>query len=234
MRRILLLTLPVFLSFLFSCSGGNNHLARTVLKGKVKSVKDVECRPTHEGDKWVASEKCARSYRITNYSEDGNYRDMLTLDSQNDTIGITRMGYEDGELVEEIYYQKVSVSGQSKLIQGSRTMMDPVSSSQVNFEIWQEEVLRFEGAIYFDSKGRIEKQIEVINNREAMVHYVYEKDLLVENFQIDLETGETIATQLYEYDDFDEQGNWTTQLIYVGEEKIAPKVVITRTLEYYR
>lgn len=233
MKYIARLTLPLILSVLFSCSGGHNHLARTGLKGPVKSVKEVECKPTHEGDTWVASENCSRSYRQINYTEEGNYKDMLTLDSKNDTLGITRMGYEDGELVEEIYYQKVGSSGQSKLIQGSRTLMEKVSSSQVNFEVWEQEALRFEGAIYFDSKGRIDKQIEVINNREAMVHYVYDKDLLLENYQIDLETGERIATQLYAYNDFDDQGNWTTKLIYVGEEKISPKVVITRTLEYY-
>lgn len=234
MKRILLLTLPVFFSFLFSCSGGHNDLNRNALKGPVKSVKDVECQATHEDGKWVASETCKRGYRTTNFNQDGNYINIMSLNDSNDTLGITKMRYEEGELVEEIFYQNVSGKpSQSNFAEASRTMMERVSADQVNFELWQKEVLRYEGAIYFDSKGRVEKQVEVINGRETMVYYVYEKDLLVENYQEELEGGTRIATQLYEYDDFDDQGNWTTRLVYVGEEKIAPKVVISRTLEYY-
>jgi len=234
MKRILLLFLPVFLSFLFSCSGEHNDLDKTVLKGKVKSVKEVKCKATYEDDKWVASDNCERGYRMTNFNQEGNYINMLTLNNNNDTLGINKMRYEDGELVEEIHYtHKSMASGHSELVPGSRSVMDRVSASQINFEVWQENVLRFEGAMYLDSKGRIEKQVEVINNRELMVYYIYEKDLLVENYQEELETGKSVASQLYEYDDFDDQGNWTTKLIYVGEEKITPDLVITRTLEYY-
>lgn len=234
MKRILLLGLPVFLVFLFSCSGGHTDLDRNVLKGPVKSVKVVECDVTHEGDTWVATSNCARSYRITNYSEDGRFINIMTFNERKDTLGITKMRYEDGELVEEVYYQNVSVEpSRSKFVETSKTMMERVSANQVNFELWQKEALRYEGAIYFDSKGRLDKQIEVIKGRETMVYYVYEKDLLVKNYQDELESGDRVATLSYEYNDFDDHGNWTTQLVYVGEEKIAPRVAITRSLEYY-
>jgi len=234
MKQILLITLTVFFSFLFACSGGHKDLDRTGLKGPVKSVREVECNATHEDGKWVAGDKCSRAYRVTNYSQEGNFINILTLNERNDTLGMTKMRYEEGELVEEIYYQNVSaLPSRSKFVEASRTMMDRASASQVNFELWQEDILRYEGAMYIDSKGRIEKQIEVINGRETMVHYVYEKDLLVENYQLELEGGQRIATQLYEYDDYDNHGNWMTRLVYVGEDKITPKVVISRTLEYY-
>jgi hypothetical protein len=234
MKRIILFSLPVFLASLFSCSGGHTDLDRTALKGSVKSVKMMECNATHEGDSWVAGQNCAQAYRLTNYHQDGTYKDLLTLNKSNDTLGMTKMRYEEGDLVEEIFYQNVSaLPSRSKFVEASKTMMERVASNQVNFELWEKEVLRYEGAIYFDSKGRIEKQIEVINGRETMVYYVYEKDLLIENYQEELESGNRIATQLYEYPDFDDQGNWTTQLVYVGEEKISPRVAITRVLEYY-
>jgi hypothetical protein len=234
MKSIRLLALPVLFSFLFSCSGGKNDLARTGLKGRVKSVKEVECDATYENDKWVAGDQCARHYRLTNYTPDGHFINIMTLNNNQDTLGITKMRYEDGELVEEVFYQNVSgLPSRSKFVETSRTIMERVSGNQVNFELWQKEVLAYEGAIYFDSKGRIDKQVEVINGRETMVYYEYEKDLLVKNYQEDLERGNTLATQLYEYDDFDAQGNWTTQLIYVGEDKITPRVTLTRTLEYY-
>ena len=65
-----------------------------------------------------------------------------------------------------------------------------------------------------------------------MVHYVYEKDLLVENFQMELD-GTRSVTQLYDYVEFDDKENWTVKLVYVGEEKISPEVAVTRSLEYY-
>ena len=90
----------------------------------------------------------------------------------------------------------------------------------------------FEGATYYDSRDRIEKQAQVIRSREVMVHHVYEKDLLVENFQIEID-GTRSATRLYDYVEFDDQGNWTVKLVYVGEEKISPELAVTRRLEYY-
>ncbi|MCK4988885.1 MAG: hypothetical protein KAS29_00305, partial [Bacteroidales bacterium] len=92
--------------------------------------------------------------------------------------------------------------------------------------------LRFEGATYYDSKGRIQRQVQVINNREVIVHHVYEKNLLVEMYQEELD-GTRSATQLYDYSEFDEHGNWTLRLVYNGDEKITPELAITRVLEYY-
>jgi hypothetical protein len=64
------------------------------------------------------------------------------------------------------------------------------------------------------------------------IHYVYEKNLLVENYQEDLQ-GNRTATQLYSYDHFDDHGNWTLKLVYVDEDMIAPDVAINREIEYY-
>ena len=110
--------------------------------------------------------------------------------------------------------------------------MDRVSDDQVNYEVWQNDQLRFEGTSYYDSKGRMERQIQVVNNREVILHHVYEKNLLVEMWQEELD-GTRSATQLYEYSDFDKHGNWTLRLVYTGEEKITPEFAITRELDYY-
>ena len=74
--------------------------------------------------------------------------------------------------------------------------------------------------------------MQVVNNREVIIHHVYEKNLLVEMYQEELD-GSRSATQLYEYSAFDDQGNWTLRLIYSGEEKITPGMAITRMLEYH-
>ena len=110
--------------------------------------------------------------------------------------------------------------------------MDRVSEDQINFEVWQNERLTYEGATYYDTKGRIERQVQVVNNREVIVHHVYEKNLLVEMYQQELD-GSRSATQQYEYSEFDDHGNWTLRLVFSGEEKITPDMAITRVLEYY-
>ena len=102
----------------------------------------------------------------------------------------------------------------------------------MNFEIWQNDQLSFEGASYYDSKGRVERQVQVVNNREVMVHNVYEKDLRVEMYQEESD-GTRSGTQLYEYGEYDENGNWTLRLVYNGEVKISPEFAITRTIEYW-
>ena len=233
MKRFPLFTLLILLSLLFSCSGGNNDLDRSGIKGYVKSIKEIKCDPTYENEKWVASTKCAEGYRIVNYDSEGNYLEIVNMGDRGDTLGLATVKRENGEMVEEIYYSRVYMTPKhSKLMQSSRTVMDRVSDEQVNFEVWQSEKMLFEGATYFDSNGRIIRQVQVVNDREVMVHHLYEKNLLVENYQEELD-GTRSATQLYEYDAIDDHGNWTIKLIYVGEAKISPEVVVTRTLEYY-
>ncbi len=233
MRHISLLTSLVLLSILFSCSGEINELDRLGLKGQVKSIKEVQCDATYENDMWVASNNCSGGYQVINFNPQGYYVNILSFDNHNDTISMTKIKYEEGEMVEEVYFQRRPFPPkQLEEVPGSKTVMDRVSAEQVNFEVWRSGAMVFEGASYYDSKGRIEKQVQVIANREVMIHHVYEKDLLVENIQMELD-GTKSATRLYDYLEFDEQGNWTVKLMYLGEEKISPEVAFTRKLEYY-
>ena len=228
-------TLPVIilLATLASCSGGLNDLDRGGLKGKVKFTKEYQCSPTYENSKWVAGTDCSEGFRVMEYDEDGFYIHAFSINGLGDTLSLSTAKRVDGDVVEEVYYTRIySTPIHSSLIMVSRTVMDRVSSDQVNFEVWQEEQLRYEGATYYDSKGRIEKQVQVVNNREATIHHVYDKNLLVEMYQEESD-GQRSATQLYDYSNYDEKGNWTLRLVYDGEEKIKPKFAITRTLEYY-
>lgn len=210
---------------MLSCNSGSNDLAMSGLKGKVKSVKELQFEPTHENDHWVAGKPTRYGGHIKNYDKDGNYLESIFISSGGDTTGITSCKRENGELVEERFrstYDRTT----------SRKLMERVSKDQINFEVWQNEQRVDEGANYFDGKGRILKQVHVGGDREVTVYYVYEKNLLIENYQEEL-TGERTATQLYEYEEFDDKGNWTVGLIYVGEDKITPTMVITRELTYY-
>jgi hypothetical protein len=167
------------------------------------------------------------------YDAEGNYTQSYTMSDCGDTTSLVIIKRENGDVVEESYYSRVNLTPKHhKMLLASRIVMDRVSDDQVNFELWQDSQLRFEGATYYDSKGRIERQVQVVNNREVIVHHVYEKNLLVEMWQEELD-GTRSATQLYEYGDFDEQGNWTLRLVYSGDEKIKPDLAITRVIDYY-
>jgi hypothetical protein len=228
-------TLPVIflLATLVSCSGGLNDLDRGGLEGKVKSTKEYQCKPAYENSKWVAGTDCSQGFRVMEYDDKGFYIQAFTINDIGDTASLSTAKRVDGDVVEEIYYTRIySTPKHSKLMISSRTVMDRVSSDQVNFEVWKEDQLRYEGATYYDSKGRIEKQVQVVNNREVTIHHVYDKNLLVEMYQEESD-GSRSATQLYDYSNFDEKGNWTLRLVYNGEDKIKPEFAITRTLEYY-
>ena len=233
MKTLLSFILFISLASLFSCSGGSSDLDRSGLKGNVKSFKQQQCESTRLENKWVASTVCDDRYRLVNYDEEGNYLETLSMNERGDTLGLSKIRRENGEIVEEIVFTRQFLTPKhSKLAEASRTVMNRESDNQVNFEVWQGSKMVFEGATYYDSKGRVERQVQVINNREVMVHHVYDKDLLVENYQVELD-GTRSSTQLYDYEGVDEHGNWISKLVYVGNEKISPEVIFTRTYEYY-
>ena len=227
-----LFPLLLILALLASCSGASGDLDLYGLKGNVHIVKEYQCDPTYEEEQWVAGSECAREYRVVEFDEQGQFVRSMTMDNYGDTLAMNTVKRENGMVVEEIYYIRERLTPKhSRMVPVSRTIKDRISEREENFEIWQQDQLRFEGATYYDSKGRIERQVQVVNNREVMVHNVYDKDLRVEMYQEESD-GRRSATQLYDYGSFDDNGNWTLRLVYVGEEKIAPELAITREITY--
>jgi len=210
---------------LVSCTGGTNDLDRSGLEGKVKSITEHQFDATAKDGRWVAGQISYFGHRILSYNQDGFYTGSIALTQDGDTIGYTTCRRENGYLVEEVFHPSEGDSN-------SRTLMDRLSDTEENFEIWNGNQLQAEGANYFDSKGRITRQVRVVNDKELVYQFVYEKNLLVANYEEEV-TGERTSAQQYEYEEFDDRGNWTVKLVYRGEEKISPIVVITRELEYY-
>ncbi|MDF1575243.1 MAG: hypothetical protein P1P86_08655 [Bacteroidales bacterium] len=233
MKAVSSLSALFLAAILSSCAGNLNDLDRRGLKGKVKATNEFQCDATYENEKWVAGTDCANGYRVVEYDEEGNYIQAMSMSDCGDTTNLSTVRRENGELVEESYFTRFQMTPKhSRMVLFSRTVMDRVSEDQINYEVWQEDRLTFEGSTYYDSKGRIERQVQVVNNREVIVHHIYEKNLLVEMYQQELD-GSRSATQQYEYSEFDDHGNWTLRLVYNGEEKITPEMAITRVLEYY-
>ena len=213
------------LSILVSCSGGTNDLDRSGLEGKVKSISEHQFDATAKDGKWVAGKISPFGHHVLNYDPEGFYTGSIVLTQDDDTVGYTTCRRENGYLVEEVFHSK-------KGDINSRTLMDRLSEEEENFEIWNGNMLQAEGANYFDSRGRIIRQVRVVNDKEVVYQFVYEKNLLVANHEEEV-TGERTSTHTYEYEEFDDQGNWTFKLVYEGDGKISPVVVITRELEYY-
>lgn len=233
MKSVFVLPAIVLLVSLVSCSGGSNDLDRGGLKGNVKYTMEYQCKATYENEAWVASSDCANGHRVMEYDAKGNYIQAFSLNNSGDTTTLSTAKRENGDVVEEIYSTRMQMTPKHyQMVVASRTVMDRVSDNQVNFEVWKDDQLRYEGATYYDSKGRIARQVQVVNNKEVVIHHVYDKSLLVEMFQEESD-GSRSATQLYEYGEFDEKGNWTLRLVYNGDEKISPEFAITRKLEYY-
>lgn len=209
---------------LTSCSGGDSDLAKSGLKGDISSVIVHQYEAVHKDDQWVKGKPAAFGHRILEYDAEGSYVKSLALTHTGDTIGYTTVRKENGETVEEVFHSLVN--GRT-----TRTIMERVDERQVNFEVWEGETLHFEGASYFDSRGRLVSQVRVVEDREVLNHFVYDKGLMVKSFQEEL-SGEVSGTQLYEYTEFDEKGNWTKRLIYPSEDRIVPEVITSRIYQY--
>lgn len=207
-----------------SCSGGDSDLAKAGLKGEVSSITEHQFEAVHRNDTWVTGKPGRYGHRVTLYDEEGTYVKSLALTYKGDTVGYTTTKMENGEKVEEVFHSLVDR-------RTTRTIMERVSEKQVNFEVWEGERLYYEGASFFDSRGRIVSQVRVVDEREVTNHFVYDKGLMVKSFQEEL-SGEISGTQLYEYTEFDEEGNWTRRLIYPTEDRIVPEVIITREYKY--
>ena len=219
--------LPLFCVaiLLSSCGGGINDLDRSGIKGNVKSIKEEQFEARHRDGKWAAGDQLRVGIRVINYDEDGLYVNLVSLGMGGDTTAVAYCKRENGEMVEEIFESRYNQTV-------TRTLLDRVSPKELNYELWQNDVLQYEGANYFDSKGRLIRQVQVINDEEVIMYHTFEKDLLVESRQENLD-GERLATRIYEYTEFDDQGNWTSQLLYMRDEKIKPDRVIQRTITYY-
>lgn len=210
---------------LISCSGNKNDLDKSGLKGKVNSYTENWFEAKHRDGKWVAGEPVYFGNRIMKYDEKGNYTGSTILTELGETSGYTECRREEGELKEEVYRSRINN-------RTSRTMYEKVSDQELHFEIWEGEQLIFEGATFLDSRGRIERQAQVVNDTEVNNYYVYKKNTLVEFYQEDL-SGVRRATHLYDYEEFDKKGNWTVQLVYTENEKIVPGFYVTRAYTYY-
>ena len=218
---------------LVSCSGPDSDLAKEGVHGSVKSITERQCEPTYRNDKWTAGEPRIPSYSILNYTAEGNFLEGFTLNARGDTLAKSTVKREDGDIVEEVFHvASLAPSGQKVYEPSTRIILERVSDELVNFEIWDGGQLAREGGRYFDSKGRLVRQVHVMGDREVVIYYVYEKDLLRENYQEEAD-GSRSATQLYDYDDYDENGNWTIRLVYLDDERIKPDVVVKRELVYY-
>lgn len=232
MPRTFIITL-LLASAAVSCSKKINDLDRTGLKGTVRSVSQVRCDPTYREDRWVAGKPTSGQSSILLYDRDGYYSAGYVLSEKGDTIGKSTFTRQNGEVVEENQYARSpSFPGSAVFNQTSRTKLERVSDDQVNFEIWDGNRMVSQGANFYNSKGHILRQVQAVNDREVVIHYVYKKGMLVENYQEESD-GSRSATQLYDYVSFDSKGNWTEMLVYLENEKIKPGVVIKREIEYY-
>lgn len=233
MRKLLNFLILIALSFIVSCSGKLSDSGRSGVKGRVKSIKEIRCEPDRSDDRWVAGESLTNSSRTIYFDKKGNLITSYTLSLDGDTVSRSTCVRENGDMVAEVFYTRVMLSPtESEMYETSKIVYDRVSEEQVNWEIWKGDERMNEGATYFDNMGRMVMQVQVRNNKEESLHYLYDKILMTEYYREDI-SGERIDRQLYEYDDFDKHGNWQLMLIYADDEKIIPDVAISREIDYY-
>jgi hypothetical protein len=233
MRKYLQFLFPVLFLFLFSCSGKLSDAAQSGLKGRVKYTREKRYDPTRSGDSWVAGEPLDNSIRVVHFDEEGNFLESFYIDINGDTLAKSTCRRENGDIVEEIFFSRFWINpSEARMVQASRTLLERAAEDQMNFEVWQGDQKMNEGANYYDKKGRLIRQVYVLDRQELTNYFIYEKNLLVEKYQENIR-GERSAPELYEYDNFDDHGNWMLKLIYYDEAKISPDIALSREIVYY-
>ncbi len=121
-----ILPLLLLISLLFSCSSEFNDLDRSGLKGKVKSIKEMQFESTHENDRWVAGKANMYGGRIINYDPDGLYVESFSISNGGDTAGISSCKRKNGEMIEENFQARRVQRG------GLQPLYDPSLTSYLN------------------------------------------------------------------------------------------------------
>lgn len=196
------------------------------LKGRVKSFKETLHEPEQKTGKWEAGERrFYGNYRV-NFDDKGRLVDIVYFDDYDKMSGRVVSVMEGGKVVEEVYYKK-----EDQL--DTRTKINYLSKSEIEFEAFNSEGEKVRSGKTILKNGKMKEQTLVFYSNEDTTELTilsdYDKDGNLSTMKQLSEDRDTYVT-LFEYLEFDKQGNWTKRL---GYENGSLKDIYIREIEYY-
>lgn len=197
------------------------------LKGRVKSFKETLHEPEHKFGKWEAGEKRFYGNFRVSFDEKGKLVDISYFDENDKLSGKIVSVMEGGKVVEEIYYKE---DGQLD----TRTTINYLSKSEIEFEAFDKEGKKVRNGKTILENGKIKEQTLIFYEDskvrdELTILFGYDKDGNMSTMKRLSKDRDTYVT-LFEYLEFDKQGNWTKR---IGYENGNLKDIYIRDIEYY-
>jgi hypothetical protein len=223
-----ILFLILITEIFYSCTNQNDW-NRFGLNGKVKTYSEKYYDVEKRFGEWETADNEYFSQNKVIFDENGNYQWIEYLYSDDELFGKLKPTYENGKVVEEIYYDE-----DGELI--SKTKITYISKNDLEFISYN-----VEGKITTEGKSNFEKN-KVINQ----TYKIYEDDKITNEYTVIFEYNQDgnlisqrqtdkkgeIFFKKFEYLSFDKNKNWLKRLDYKSD-KSEPENIVIREIEYY-
>lgn len=222
--------LLITFGILTSCSNSNDW-NKFGLNGKVKTYLERNYEAEKKFGEWENGDIENYGHTRVFFDSDGNYQWIEHLDDNNELSGKHIPKRENGDVIEQAYYDKDGeLNGQSKIIHNSKDELEVIEYNKDG-----EKILK--GKIYITNNRVIKHQYHTFEDNEVKEEYIivfeYDKDgNKVSEKQTD-KKGVITYFSKFEYLAFDENKNWTKRLNYDSEESEEPKNIEIREYKYY-
>lgn len=217
----------IFLTAILMSCGNESQYREWGLKGKVKSVTEKYYAAEYDGERIEKGKGLPYgNYRLV-FDEKGRLVEITYFDENGKVSGKSITVREGGKVREENFY-----NGEGKL--ETTTKVTHVSDNEIAFEAYDGEGVMVRNGTSFLEKGRVVKQLlrmyedGAVSKEFTLLTDFDGDDNMVSQKQLDKD-GDTYVT-LYEYRQFDENGNWTEAITYLNG---MPQGILSREISYY-
>lgn len=222
--------LLITFGLLTSCYNSNDW-NKFGLNGKIKTYLERNYEAEKKFGVWENGDIEYYGNMRVSFDSDGNLQWVEHLDHNNELSGKNIPKRENGDIIEQAYYDKDGeLNRKTKIIHNSK--------DELEFIEYNKDGEKFtKGKMYFTNNRVIKQQYQTFEDNEVKEEYIvvfeYDKDgNLVSQKQTDKKGGITYFLK-FEYLAFDENKNWTKRLNYDSEESEEPENIVIREYEYY-
>lgn len=222
--------LIITIGILTSCTN-NNDWNTFGLKGQIKIYIERNYEAEKKFGEWGKGDIEYYGHNRCSFDSKGNYQWIEYLDEDYELSGKLIPKRENGDVIEESYYDKDGkLISKTKIIHKSKGELEYIGYDKDGEKTTQ-------GKSNFANNRIIKQQYQKFEDNnvkeEYTIVYEYDKDRnLVSQIQTD-KKGEITYSLKIEYLAFDENKNWTKRLIYDSEKGEEPENIVTREYEYY-
>lgn len=260
MKKLVLTLAITFIGFI-SCSSGEpkeNDLQKENLKGKVKSITEIEYYPIEQGEKIIKGNTTSSGKIITFYNLKGNRIEKKQYNLGNDVILKFSYHYDNKELLTkwEVYDVDEELN-KNKLIHQYTYKYDNdflvetiwYNTNEDKSQKWvyknnkkgqqiEEKICDIQGECSWTSTFEYDNKGNFIQKDSYKEEVLYERKIIkyddnnniLEKKQYYIVDENLNTKYSYKYTKYDSNSNWIQQIEYENDK---PQKIVEREIEYY-